>query len=245
MIKNKKNRNSATTARKTELLDDSQPFAYKEAYKALRTNFNFATLDGKIKTIVVTSSIPGEGKTTFSINLAITLADAGKKVLLIDADLRNPTVHRYLRLRQQDLSGLSNILSSTLKASDVLGHLERYGIDLLLSGTIPPNPVELLDSGRIKEVIDELSGDYDYIICDTPPASVVTDASVLSKHCDGIIMVVAQGKTNRELAHKAMDNLKLSGTKIIGAVLNDYDVRRDSKNSLQENSYYYTYGESE
>lgn len=243
-MKHSKTRNAATTARKTELLDDAQPFAYKEAYKALRTNFNFATLDGKIKTIVVTSSIPGEGKTTFSINLAITLAEAGKKVLLIDADLRNPSIHRYLRLRQQDLFGLSNLLSSSMKASDVLGHLERYGIDLLLSGTIPPNPVELLDTDRVKEIINELADDYDYIICDTPPASVVTDASVLSKHCDGIIMLVGQGKTKEEVAHRAMESLKKSGTKIIGAVLNDYDARKDSKNTMQENAYYYAYGES-
>lgn len=243
-MKHSKTRNAATTARKTELLDDAQPFAYKEAYKALRTNFNFATLDGKIKTIVVTSSIPGEGKTTFSINLAITLAEAGKKVLLIDADLRNPSIHRYLRLRQQDLSGLSNLLSSNMEASDVLGHLERYGLDLLLSGTIPPNPVELLDSDRVKEIIDELADEYDYIICDTPPASVVTDASVLSKHCDGIIMVVGQGKTKEEVAHRALESLKQSGTKIIGAVLNDYDARKDSKNTMQENAYYYAYGES-
>lgn len=240
MIRRKNNaKNAATHSRKTELLDSSQPFAYVEAYKAMRTNFDFATLDGELKSIVVTSCVPTEGKTTFSINLAISLAEAGRRVLLVDADLRNPSVQRYLRLRHQETLGLSNVLSSKVRAADALGHFERYGFDIILSGAIPPNPVELLDSKRVKDMIDEVKDDYDHIIFDTPPSSFVTDATVLSKSVDGIIMVVGQGVATQEQIKKSKLRLHQSGTKIIGAVLNLYEARKDRRNTSGDEDYYY------
>lgn len=239
----KKSINVATFSRKAELLDASQPFAFKEAYKSMRTNLNFATLGGEVKSIVVTSSIPGEGKTTYSINLAITLADAGKKVLLVDADLRNPSVQRYLRLRQQGSAGLSNYLSSNTSLESVIGHFEKYNIDLILSGPIPPNPIELLDSGKIVNLIEKVKGEYDFIIFDTPPTTLVADSSVLSKYCDGIVVIVGQGTSTQEQVKKTKERLEHSGTKIIGAVLNNYMAKKDSKNRSSEYSQYYSYGE--
>lgn len=237
-----KNRNIATKSRHSEILSDTMPFAYKEAYKALRTNFEFASLNGDIKTIAVSSSIPGEGKSTFSINLAATLAEVGKKVLLIDADLRNPSIHRYLRLKQQDSLGLSNLLSGTATVQDALGHFPNLNIDLILSGTIPPNPVELLSSNKLKEVISNVKTDYDYIIFDTSPVSIVTDAAVLGEACDGVIMVVGQGAAKRDLIQKSKHSIENAGGKVIGSVLNNYISKEDSKNNglFYE---YYEYGQ--
>lgn len=223
----------------SEIVSDEQPFAYREAYKAMRTNFNFATLDGKIKTVLITSSIPGEGKSTFSINLAISLVESGKKVLLVDADLRNPSIHRYLRIRQQHLQGLSNLLSTGKLPNDAIGHLEKYKVDILLSGSIPPNPVELLSKSNFADIIKSVENEYDYIIIDTPPVGVVTDAAVLSQFVDGVILVVGQGLANQQQINKAKTSLSNVKANVIGAVLNNYNVAIDTKNSDIETYYYY------
>lgn len=239
----KSNRNIATKTRHSEILGEAMPFAYTEAYKALRTNFEFASLNGEIKTIAITSSVPGEGKSTFSINLAATLAEVGKKVLLVDADLRNPSIHRYLRLRQQDSLGLSNLLSGTATVHDALGHFPNLNIDLILSGTVPPNPVELLSSAKLDELIVKLKNDYDFIIFDTSPVSLVTDAAVLGKACDGVIMIVAQGMVKREVIQKSKTIVENAGGKVIGSVLNNYISAKDSKNDGSFHQYY-EYGQS-
>ena len=231
--------NQNRISKTSEIVSDGQPFAYREAYKAMRTNFNFATLDGKLKTILITSSIPGEGKSTFSINLAISLIESGKKVLLIDADLRNPSIHRYLRIRQQQLQGLSNLLSTGNLPKDAIGHLERYNIDILLSGTIPPNPVELLSKSNFADIIKSVENEYDYIIIDAPPVGVVTDAAVLSKFADGVIMVVGQGLAKQQQIDKAKTSLENVKANVIGAVLNNYDASIDNKNANIESYYYY------
>lgn len=237
MIKKKTIHNKISKT--SEIVSDDQPFAYREAYKAMRTNFNFATLDGKLKSILITSSIPGEGKSTFSINLAISLVESGKKVLLIDADLRNPSVHRYLRIRQQQLQGLSNLLSTGKLPQDAIGHLEKYNIDILLSGSIPPNPVELLSKSNFADIIKSVENDYDFIIIDTAPVGVVTDAAVLSQFVDGVVMVVGQGLANQQQINKAKVSLANVKANVIGAVLNNYDVSIDNKNANIETYYYY------
>lgn len=237
--------NAASNKRVTEILNDNQPFAFREAYKSLRTNLDFATLGGEKKVLMVTSSVPEEGKSTFSLNLAITLADTGKSVLLIDADLRSPSIHRYLRLRQNDLLGLSNLLGGDMNLDNAVGYLDKYKINIIMSGTIPPNPVELLGSDRTATLIEKVRDDYDYIIFDTPPVALVTDAAVLAQHVDGVILVVGQGRANEEQIHKAKLNLKNSESKLIGAVLNDYDARKDSKNSKASTDIYYQYGASQ
>lgn len=233
--KTKHNKISKTS----EIISPDQPFAYREAYKAMRTNFNFASLDGKLKTILITSSISGEGKSTYSINLAISLVESGKKVLLIDADLRNPSVHRYLRIRQQQLQGLSNLLSTGKLSQDAIGHLEKYNIDILLSGSIPPNPVELLSKSNFSDIIKSVEKDYDYIIIDSAPVGVVTDAAVISQYVDGVVMVVGQGLANQQQINKAKINLQNVNANVIGAILNNYDVSIDNKNADIQTYYYY------
>lgn len=234
-----KNTKHNKISKTSEIVSDDQPFAYREAYKAMRTNFSFATLDGKLKTILITSAIPGEGKSTYAINLAISLVESGKKVLLIDADLRNPSIHRYLRIRQQQLQGLSNLLSTGKLPRDAIGHLEKYNIDILLSGSIPPNPVELLSKSNFADIIKSVEKDYDYIIIDTAPVGVVTDAAVLSQFVDGVIMVVGQGLANQQQINKARTSLENVKANVIGAVLNNYDVSIDNKNTNLETYYYY------
>lgn len=237
--KNKKLVNVATKAATSELLDGSQPFAYTEAYKSLRTNLRFMTMGGELKKIVVTSAVPGEGKTTVSINLAKTLADTGAKVLLIDADLRNPVVHKYLRIRQPNVPGLSSLIVSDMRIKDAIGHLVKYNFHLILAGEIPPNPAELLGSKRMSFILEELEKEYDYIICDSPPVSIVTDAAVLSQSADGVIMVIGQGKSTHDQALRAKANLEKVNANILGAILNDYDASLSNSSVVSEYSYYY------
>ena len=241
MFKSKVKKN--TVSKTSEILSKEQPFSYREAYNALRTNFNFASLDGQLKTIAITSTIPGEGKTTFSINLAISMIEMGKKVLLIDADLRNPSIHRYLRLRQQEIIGLSHLLSSKHKLTESVGHLEKLKLDIVLSGPIPPNPVELLSSGNFDKILEEAKGEYDLIIIDTPPVGIVTDASVISQFADGVIVVVGQGKPTVNQIKKTKSNLERVNANVIGSVLNNYDSRKDNKSSGDDYFYYYGNGE--
>ena len=237
MLRKKSRKN--TIHKKTQLITDQQPFAFVESYKALRTNLKFMTMGGKLKKIVVTSAIPGEGKTTFSLNLAITLAETGMRVLIVDGDMRNPSVHRYLRLRQTDIPGLSSLLSGEELVEKSIGHLEKYKLDLILSGQIPPNPAELLGTPRLKEILTKLEVNYDYIIVDAPPVSVVTDAAEIAQACDGTILVVGQKMATQEQVLKAKANLDKVNANILGVVLNNYDMSKANKSGSDGYSYYY------
>ena len=232
-----------TIKKQTELLTEKQPFAYTESYKALRTNLKFMTMGGKHKKIVVTSAIPGEGKSTFSLNLAITLAETGMRVLIVDGDMRNPSVHRYLRLRQTDIPGLSSLLSGEEMVEKSIGHLDKFNLDLILSGQIPPNPAELLGTGKLKEILEKLEVNYDYIIVDAPPVSIVTDAAEIAQACDGTILVVGQKMATQEQVLKAKANLDQVNANILGVVLNNYDMTKNNKSTGDGYNYgYYKYG---
>lgn len=222
--------------RKLQIVSKEAPFQYVEAYKTLRTNINFIAASSGCKKIIVTSSIPGEGKSNVAVNLCITLAESGKKVLLIDCDLRKPVIHRYLRINRKSM-GLTNILSGEAKASDVIVRFSDLNIDVITAGVIPPNPAELLGSARMTNLLDSVSEQYDYVIIDTPPASVVTDAAVLSTMVDGVLFVVSHAKATIESATLAKKNLEAANANIIGAVLNGFDLKSTSKDS----GYYYSY----
>ncbi len=212
------------------------PFSYVEAYKSLRTNLQFAAVDKSVKRLIVTSSIPGEGKTTVAINLAITLAETGAKVLLIDCDLRKPSIYRYLQINNKLAGGLTTILSKKAAIGECTGTLNGLRVDVIPSGPIPPNPAELLTSKRMMELLDTLSERYEYIVIDTPPVSVVTDAAALSRNSDGVIFVIRQGSTKIGNALLAKKNLESVGAKVIGCVLNAFQARNSSKAYA-----YYTY----
>jgi len=212
------------------------PFDYREAFKVLRTKIQFSAIDNKMKKIAVTSSGPFEGKTTVSINLALTMAETGKKVLLIDCDLRKPKVHKTLGFDAEP--GLSNILTQQIELKNVINKVPNFdSLDVVSCGVIPPNPAELLGSNQIEIFVNSVEDQYDYIIFDTPPVGLVADTAVMSKYLDGVVWVVSFGKTVKETARFAKDTLDSVSANIIGVVFNC--VRADSYGNR---GYYRKYG---
>lgn len=239
MLKKKKKQGLDHT--KTEILNDNSPFAFSEAIKSLRTNINFITYSGEVKNILVTSAVPNEGKTTVSLNLAISIAKTGKKVLLIDADLRNPSIHRYLRLRRTDSEGFSTYLSGQCALHEAIYHIPNYGLDLMIAGPIPPNAAELLSRDTLRNMFVELKKKYDVVIVDTAPVGVVTDAAIIAQHVDGAIMNVRHRFADKQVIENATRKLQASGVKILGTTLNDYETSRSTDYNY---NYQYNYGES-
>lgn len=226
------------------LLTNNAPFAYAEAYKTLRTNLSFASISKQYKKIIITSAIPNEGKSTMAINLAFTLAESDAKVLLIDCDLRNSTIRRLLRIRPEYKDGLTELLAGTAVLEDCVFQYPKMNCDVLLAGTTPPNPVELLSSAQMKALLERLSEKYDYIICDTPPVSVVTDAAALSQFCDGVILVVRQKTSTRDQVWAAKRNLDAVQANVIGTILSCYDMSNDTQAVNPYYGGYYRYGYS-
>lgn len=212
------------------------PFDYREAFKVLRTKIQFSAIDSKMQKIAVTSSGPFEGKTTVSINLALTMAETGKRVLLIDCDLRKPKVHKTLGFEAEP--GLSNILTQQTPIQDVINKVPNFdSLDVISCGVIPPNPAELLGSNQIETFIKSVEDVYDYIVFDTPPVGLVADTAVLAKFLDGVVWVVSYGKTVKETARFAKDTLDSVNANIIGVIFNS--VKADS---YRNRGYYRRYG---
>lgn len=187
-----------------------------EAFRSLRTNLQFLEMDGG-HTFVITSSIPTEGKSTTAINLAIALADSGKRVALVDTDLRKPKVAEYLGI--EGGTGVTDVLIGRARLADVLLPWGNRSLFVLPSGRIPPNPSELLGSERMQKLLDALTKEFDVVLCDAPPLLPVTDAAVLSRSTAGAIMVVAVGKTTTQQLDGALDALETVGSKVAGIVL--------------------------
>ncbi len=208
-----------------------------EAYRTLRTNIQFSNVDENLKVLCVTSSGPSEGKTTTSCNLAETFAQSGKRVLLIDGDLRKPRVHKVFRL--SGTKGVTNLLAGQMKLEEVT-HLVGSDLTVIPCGPIPPNPSELLASKRMKELLDELKKHYDVIIIDASPVGVVTDSAILSTIVDGTVLVVASGKTEIENGKRAKQLLENVNARIIGVVMTMIPVTKNSYYGYQ----YYSYEEA-
>lgn len=204
-----------------------------EAYRVLRTNIQYSSFDTPLKAIIVTSAGPGEGKTTTIINLAITFAQMGSRVLLIDADLRRPKVHKVLGIDNR--TGITNFLAIHDNYQKYINKCPVENLDILTSGAIPPNPSELLNSNAMKQFIQKTKEDYDIIFIDSPPIGTVTDAAILSTIVDGTILVAASGVVERDALVRAKELLSKVKANIIGVVLNKLD-----KNA-QGNYYYYYY----
>ena len=205
-----------------------------ESYRALRTSLLLSNLGAPPKVIMVTSALPQEGKTTTSINCAVVLAQKGIRVLLIDADLRRPSIHKTLGMGPR--SGLSNVLTGsatlqqTITRSTILPNLS-----ILPAGTPPPNPAELLASTNMRDVLEELRGQYDHIVVDTPPTLSVTDAVVLSPRADAIVLVIRSGQTTKQALRRSRDILTQVNAKVSGVLLNAVDL------SSPDYYYYYEY----
>ncbi|MBC5624097.1 CpsD/CapB family tyrosine-protein kinase [Clostridium sp. NSJ-49] len=202
-----------------------------EAYRTLRTNIQYSSFDKEYKTIVVTSSEPGEGKSTTSGNLALAISQAESKVLLIDCDLRKPSLHKLFRISNN--YGLSDLLLHRKTMEDVAVKYNE-GLTVVPAGKIPPNPSEMLGSKAMGTFLDEMKKHFDYIIIDTPPIGAVTDSQVLSTKVDGTILVVKAGQTKKDVVMNSVNAIKKVNGNIIGTVLNGVE---NSKNK-----YYYYYG---
>jgi len=207
-----------------ELITVSEPHSpISEAYRTLRTNLDFASLDQALKTLVVTSAGVGEGKSTTLANLAVVSAQAGRKVVLVDADLRRPAMHKLFGLGNE--AGLTTLMmdesafsSPPLQASGI------EGLSLLTSGPLPPNPAELLGSRRMEDVIAALAEGADQVFFDTPPVVAVTDAAVLATKVDGVLLVISAGKTRREYARTAVHRLAQINARLVGSVLTNVEM---------------------
>lgn len=218
---------------KRNLITNSEPRSpISEQYRTIRTNIEFSSVDEQIKSLMVTSSGPGEGKSTTVANLAIVFAQQGKKVLLVDADLRKPTVHYTFQLDNH--KGLTNVLTKQVNLLEAVIQPKIENLSILASGPIPPNPAELLGSKSMDELLEEAYQHFDIILFDTPPVLAVTDAQILANKCSGTILVVNSGKTEIDGATKAKELLLSAKGKLLGVVLN--------QKKAKDSQYYYYYG---
>ena len=207
------------------LISDGAPPTFSEAFRALRTNILFSAADGGPRSIVVTSTGPSEGKTMVAGNVAIGLAQAGQRVLLIDADMRRPRAHELFATPVEP--GLSNLLVGASKPSEVVQATTVENLWVMAAGKTPPNPAELLGSRRFAELTNALGDRFDCVIIDTPPVLAVTDAAVIAHRASGVLFVIAADVTSRQAAQTALDQLEHARAKFLGAVLNRVDVERD------------------
>ena len=203
------------------LLNGSVAPNFAEAFKTVRTNVLFSSAEDGLKSIVVTSAGPGEGKSTVAANLALALAQAGQRVLLIDADMRRPRVHDIFDIPQEP--GLSNILTANAKVSETIRKSATHGLWLLSAGHTPPNPAELLGSRRYVDFIAALDEHFDWAIIDTPPVLAVADSTIAANDASGVVFVVGADKTNRGAARAAVEQLDSASAHLLGAVLNNVD----------------------
>lgn len=226
----KKSRKPVTGPRELIVHNDPRS-AISEQYRTIRTNIMYSSIDKKIKKVMVTSAGPSAGKSTTAVNIATAFAQAGRKTILIDADMRRPTTQYTFEVTNS--LGLSSAIVNTSKTDQVIKPTEIDNLDLITSGPIPPNPAELLQSTRMNNLLKVLSEAYDVIIIDTPPLLTVADAQILSKAMDGVLLVTNTEDNDRDELMKAKDTLVKSGANILGVVLNN------KKRTDNENYYYY------
>ena len=206
-------------SQRQHILGPDSDFFVREAYKTLRTNVTFSLADEEAcKVIIITSAMQSEGKSITALNLAISYAEMNRRVLLVDCDLRRPMIARLLDIRTH--VGLSNVLVEPELCDQAILMGERENLHFLTAGDIPPNPSELLASGRFKRLLDELKKEYDIILLDTSPVNLVTDACVLVPESNGVLFVVCAGNSDRNSVRHAVEQLEYSKAKILGFVLN-------------------------
>lgn len=193
------------------------PFAVVEAYKTIRTNLTFLLSNNEAKVFGITSPEAGEGKSTTAVNMAIAFSQLGDKVLLIDADMRRSSIHKKLKIENN--GGLSGILAGFHNYDEVINHISD-SLDVITAGQIPPNPSELLGSARFKELVDTVGKKYSYVIIDTPPVDVVTDALVIAPQTAGLVLVVKDQVTPTDAIKRTIDAAKFAEINILGAVMN-------------------------
>lgn len=228
----------ANNLSKKKLLDSKRKLITKfnpkspisEQYRTIRTNILYASIDEEVRSLMITSSGPGEGKSTTTANLAVVFAQQGKSVLLVDADLRKPTVHYTFKL--MNTVGLTSVLTNQVSLMDAVNKTDENNLYVLPSGPIPPNPSELLGSKSMINLMEKVLEEFDLVIFDTPPVLAVTDAQILGNICQGSILVVSGGKTEKDSLIKTKELLTGTNGKLLGVVLNN-------KKADKKSSYYY------
>lgn len=236
MAKRGKKKDSSASNRfllKNAIMDPGLKFRVEEAYKSIRTNIMLSVMKKGCKTIVVTSSVAGEGKTTTTTNLAISISQADQRVLLIDGDLRKPKVHHYFSI--PNAPGLTNYLGASVNSRaaqkvdlfSIIHPTEYKNLSVIASGSIPPNPAEILGSEPMADFLKEVAEHFDYIIIDTPPINVVSDALPVIRESDGVVVVVRSNASTHPELQKALDSLKFIDAKILGFVVN-YETEKKS-----------------
>lgn len=212
-------REAGYMSQRRNILGNNSSFQVQEAYKTLRTNIRFSST-GKL--FCITSGLAAEGKSITALNIAISFAEAGQKVLVIDADLRRPSMARLLI--ENGAPGLSNVLAGLCTEEEAIRKELMPNLDVLFSGEIPPNPSELLSSPRMEELLRRLSAQYDYIFVDTPPVNIVTDACVVGSLVDGVLFVVRQNQSDRDSVKQGVNQLNIAGVKLLGFVYNGVET---------------------
>lgn len=233
----KKGKNKVIQAAARKLIARANPKSVvSEQFRTLRTNVNFSMPDHELRTLLFTSASPGEGKSTVAANTAVVFAQEGKKVLLVDADMRKPTVHYTFHMT--NTLGLSNLLTRQATILEAAKVSDVDNLDVITCGPIPPNPAELLGSRAMGKLIEEMKEHYDVIIFDAPPVLSVTDGQILANKAEGTILVLSAGQTEKENIAKAKEALEAAQANILGAVLNNFELGK-------EHGYYQYYGTEE
>lgn len=204
-----------------------------EQYRTLRTNLEFTSLGSKLQTLLITSTSMGEGKSTTASNLAVVYSQLGKRVLLVDCDMRRPTIHQIFHIDSR--VGLSNVLAKRSTAEAAIQQTQLDNLYVMVAGVVPPNPSELLAAPAFREMLDHVKDDFDIILLDAPPIMQVADSRIIAQEVDGAILVLSCESADRDEVVKARDQLLMTGAKILGIVLN----RRE--NHRHKDSYYYAY----
>ncbi len=230
----RKERGAISVSKERSLLTHQNPKSpIAEQYRTIRTNIQFAAVEEEIRTIMVTSSGPMEGKSTTIANLGVVLAQQGKRVLIADTDLRKPTVHYTFRV--MNTRGLTNVLTRQAELTEVTLETEVPNLEVLTSGPVPPNPSELLGSKAMDTLIEEALSHYDVILFDCPPVLAVADSQIIANKVQGTVLVISSGTTEREAAIKAKERLESAKGKLLGVVLN--------RKKMKDGSYYYYYAQ--
>lgn len=224
------------------LLDDKKNYFTREAFNTLRTNVLFSGRN--VKVILITSCVAHEGKSTVSFETALSLAEAGKKVLLIDADLRK-SVYANRYTKERGLNGLSQYLSGQVEADQVVFETQVPNFDIVFSGPFPPNPTELVGNESFHELLELNRDRYDYILVDAPPLGLVIDAAVMAAVCDGAILVIDAGVVKYRVAQRVTEQLRKSGCRILGAVLNQTNRKKGRGSHKKYYGEYYAYADGE
>ena len=223
-------------------LPEVKDYRLTEGLNQLKTNLAFCGKD--IKVIIITSSVPNEGKSSVAFDLSKTMAEGGKKILMVDADLRKSVLAAKYHIQGID-KGLSHYLTGQAEIEDIIYETETEGFYLSVAGPLSPDPTSLLDSDQFQKFIDKVREDYDYVIIDAPPLGVVIDAVIIGKYCDGAVLVIEQGVIKRKVVQDVIKQLKRGEVRILGAVLNKVDERIGSYGAYDYKYSYSYYGDSD